>query len=397
MHIKKIFLSVLMKASNSESFQNKKICFVVISIDFFLSHRLDLAANLATTHEVHLITNTDNASKSQIQKITNSGIVLCHLAGRKGSLNILGYLRYLFLLRKQIKILKLDYVFYVTLEMSVLGALINNTLSLRKSFFLITGLEPFFFDKKLKYIILRFLQKIIFTILRFKKNYQFIFQNNDDLQIFKDNNLIQNGYAQIIQGNGIDTDYFAYHKREERSEIIFLFASKLIYSKGIMEFIKASEYLSGKYYDAQFHIAGLYDSTNPNSISKNELKMIQTNDSIFFRGFVEHNKMKDCFYESSVFVLPSYGEGLPKVALEAASTGMPLIVSDTRGARDCVIEGKNGFYTKINDTDDLKNVMEKFILERERLGTFGKFSSSLVAQKFSLPIITNKFLMLLEC
>ena len=76
---------------------------------------------------------------------------------------------------------------------------------------------------------------------------------------------------------------------------------------------------------------------------------------------------------------------------------MPLIVSDTRGARDCVIEGKNGFYAKINDTDDLKNIMEKFILERERLGAFGKFSSSLVAQKFSLPIITNKFLMLLEC
>ena len=107
-------------------------------------------------------------------------------------------------------------------------------------------------------------------------------------------------------------------------------------------------------------------------------------------------KMKNCFYESSVFVLPSYGEGLPKVALEAASTGMPLIVSNARGARDCVIEGKNGFYTKINDANDLKNIMENFILEREKLGAFGKFSSSLVAQKFSLPIITNKFLMLLE-
>jgi len=385
-----------MKINKSESFQDKKICFVVISIDFFLSHRFDLAANLAETQEVHVITNTNSATKSQIKKIINSGILLCHLEGRKGPLNIFGYFKYLFLLRKQIKTLKIDYIFYVTLEMSVLGALINNTLSLNKSFFLITGLEPFFFNKKLKYFILRLIQKVIFMALRVKNNYQFIFQNNDDLQVFKDNNLVRNGYAQIIQGNGIDTDDFAYQEREQKSEIIFLFASKLIYSKGIIEFIEASEYLATKYHDAQFHVAGLYDSTNPDSISKNELKMMQSNDSIVFRGFIENKKMKNCFYESSVFVLPSYGEGLPKVALEAASTGMPLIVSNARGARDCVIEGKNGFYTKINDANDLKNIMENFILEREKLGAFGKFSSSLVAQKFSLPIITNKFLMLLK-
>ena len=385
-----------MKRNKLEPLQNQKICFVVISIDFFISHRLDLATSLAETHEVHVITNTANASKSNIQKIINSGISLYHLEGRKGSLNILGYLKYLFLLRKQIKILKLDYIFYVTLEMSVLGALINNTLSLKKSFFLITGLEPFFFNKKLKYVILRLLQKIIFLALRIKDNYQFIFQNNDDLHIFKENNLFQDGYAQIIQGNGIDIDHFVYKERGQASEIIFLFASKLIYSKGIMEFTKASEYLAGKYHDAQFHVAGLYDAANPDSISKNELKMLQANESIVFRGFIENKKIKNCFYESSVLVLPSYGEGLPKVALEAAATGMPLIVSDTRGARDCVIEGKNGFYTKIKDTDDLKNMMEKFILERKKLGAFGKFSSSLVAQKFSLPIIAKKFLMLMK-
>ena len=145
MHIKRFLFSALMKKNNSEHLQAKKICFVVISIDFFISHRLDLAARLAKTHEVHVITNTENASKSKIQKIINSGILLCHLEGRTGSLNILGYLKYLFLLRGKIKLLKLDYIFYVTLEMSVLGALINNTLSLKKSFFLITGLEPFFF------------------------------------------------------------------------------------------------------------------------------------------------------------------------------------------------------------------------------------------------------------
>ena len=95
-------------------------------------------------------------------------------------------------------------------------------------------------------------------------------------KVFKDNNLIRNGLLKLFKAHGIDTDYFAYQEREQKSEIIFLFASKLIYSKGIIEFIEASEYLATKYHDAQFHVAGLYDSTNPDSISKNELMLMRT-------------------------------------------------------------------------------------------------------------------------
>ena len=177
-----------------------RISFVVITLDYFISHRLDLAKNLAKLHEVHVITSTANATRESLKEIADCGIYLHHLPGRKELSKFLGYFKYLISLRNLIKFLKLDNIFYVTLEMSILGALINNTMKIKKSYFLITGLGPFFFSKKPKYILYRFIKKIIFICLRVKKNYLFIFQNNDDLEIFLNKKLSQNHNSTVIEG-----------------------------------------------------------------------------------------------------------------------------------------------------------------------------------------------------
>lgn len=368
-----------------------KICFVVIELDFFISHRLDLATNLAKKHEVHVITNISNDSEYKIKTLLTSGITFHHLEGRKGSLNILGYIKYTLLLKKIIQSLRLDCIFYVTVEMSVIGALLNNAINIKKSFFLITGLEPFFFSSTPKYVLFRFCQKIIFTLLRFKSNYLFIFQNDDDKKIFIEKNLSLEDHSKIIQGNGIDVNYFTYMERDFSEDLIFLFASKLIYSKGIIEFINASTALAKKYTNVHFHVAGKYDPTNPDSISLLEYRQFQENKYLKYLGYVEIDGIRDCFNSSSILVLPSYGEGLPKVALEAAATGMPLIVSDVRGARDCVIDHKNGFYVQAKDSNDLEGTMEKFILQRNLIEKFGIASSKIVQKKFSLELISTEF------
>lgn len=374
-----------------------KICFVVIELDYFVSHRLDLAKNLAKLCEVHVITNTENATKEILQEITCHGILLHHLQSRKGSLNLLGYLKYLISLRRLIKSLKLEYIFYVTLEMSILGALVNNTLEVKKSFFLITGLGPFFFSKKPKYLLYRFIKKIIFTSLRIKKNYLFIFQNNDDLRIFLKKSLSQNQNSTVIRGNGINIDKLKYCKRDSSNEIIFLFASKLIYSKGIIEFMNASkELLNEKYENIKFKIAGKYDPSNPDSISREDFKIITTNEYFEYQGFLDTENMQKCLYHSTILVLPSYGEGLPKIALEAAATGMPLILTDVRGCKDCLIEGKNGLLVSIKDPDDIKNAMKKFIVQKELINAYGRSSSKLISEQFSLEMITQQFHNLLK-
>ena len=373
-----------------------RISFVVITLDYFISHRLDLAKNLAKLHEVHVITSTTNATRESLKEIADYGIYLHHLPGRNELSKFLGYFEYLISLRKLIKFLKLDHIFYVTTEMSVLGALINNTMKIKKSYFLITGLGPFFFSKKPKYILYRFIKKIIFICLRVKKNYLFIFQNNDDLEIFLNKKLSQNHNSTVIRGNGINTNQFKYFKRDSSDEIIFLFASKLIYSKGIIEFMNASKELNGKYKGIKFHIAGNYDQSNPDSISREDFEMIQASEYFEYQGFVDIKNMQECLYKSTILVLPSYAEGLPKIALEAAATGMPLILTNVRGCRDCLIEEKNGVLVNIKDHEDIKNAMQKFIDQKELINVYGKFSSELVNEKFSLDIITQQFLAIID-
>ena len=373
-----------------------KISFVVVNLDYFISHRLDLATNLAKLHDVHVITNLASSSKLKIQDITDRGISLHHLSSRSGSFDIFGYLKYIYNLKNLIQLQKFDYVFYVTLEMSTLGALINNFLKIKKSYFLITGIGPFFYTKRFKYVLYRFIQKIIFLLLRFKNNYLFIFQNNDDQEIFTDKKFCQYAMSTIIQGNGVDTSHFKYLKREETSMITFLFASKLIYSKGIIEFMNASKKIAEKYQGVKFYVAGNYDPTNPDTISVKDFEKIKTSDYIEYKGFIETKKMRDCLYASSVLVLPSYGEGLPKVALEASATGMPLILSNVSGCRDCLIDGKNGLLVEAKNSNAIEIAMEKFINQKELINVYGKFSSEFVDAKFSLEIITQKFLDLLK-
>ena len=132
-----------------------KICFVVKRLDFFISHRLDLAINLAKTNSVSVITNTANQSKKQINRIRSHEITIHHLEERVGSVNIFSYLKYALSLRRLVHKLKPDFVYYVTLEISFFGALISNLIDVKKSFFLISGLGPFFFNLKFKYRLAR--------------------------------------------------------------------------------------------------------------------------------------------------------------------------------------------------------------------------------------------------
>ena len=373
-----------------------KVCFVIHRLDFFVSHRFDLALSLAKTHEVCVIADCLNAPKEEVQRIQSLGISIHHLPSRSGSLNLISYLKYVLSLKRIIHAIKPNFLFYVTLEMSVFGALLHNFISPKKSFFLITGLEPFFFNRKLKYILYRAIQKFFFLLLRLRSNYHFIFQNSDDMKTFINKKLVTRNHASIIPGSGIDMNHFSFQQRNTSNKLIFLFASKLIRSKGIIEYFEASRDLALKYPDIEFHIAGSFDLTNPDSITQSEFHELQSNHAIKYLGSLAFHEMKSCLNAASVLVLPSYGEGLPKIGLEAAASGMPLIMTNTTGSRDCVVEGKNGFLVNANSPSHLMSAMEKFILKRDLVSTFGKNSFLLVKEHFSIELISKEYLKLLE-
>jgi len=370
---------------------SEKLCFVVNDIEFFLSHRVDLAKKLSQSYQIHLICNLKNTSSEYLKSIVESEFVTHQISPRNKSFFIYGYIKYLVNLKKLLNQINPDYILFVTIELSFLGAIIHHFINIKKSFFLVTGLGPFFNKKRMKYRLMKMVQKLVFSSLKFKKNYLFIFQNPDDLKLFIAQNFVEQSNALMIRGNGINLDYYSFLERKFEKQLTFLFASRLVKSKGIIEFINASKIILKKYPSTKFLIAGKYEDTDPESIDFKKFKDSISDNSISYLGCLSQESLKEYFYKSSVFIMPSYGEGLPKVVLEAAATGMPIITTNVTGCRECVSSGYNGFLVQPMNQKDLAAAMEACILNTLNLRQFSKNSYEMIKNHYSLELIAEEY------
>ena len=263
------------------------ICFAIAHYKFFHSHRLNLTKELAKTHTVSIVTDCSEAIPEEIKYLKSLGIEIINLPSRSKKN---GYIPYALSLRRVIQNINPEIVFYVTLEMSVFGAMIHRLLKIKKSFFLITGLGTFFYSKKLKYLILRSIQRFLFAFALMRKNCLFVFQNTDDLEVFIDLKIANQSNVKMIRGNGVNASDFICQDREYEKKVIFLYASRLSLSKGILEFINASRLLKGKYPDTEFHVAGGYDAEDPDSISSEAFNALVQGNEIFYLGELPHSE-----------------------------------------------------------------------------------------------------------
>jgi glycosyltransferase involved in cell wall biosynthesis len=372
-----------------------KICFVVTDIRFFLSHRFALAKEISNKHEVVLITDTSKAKPGDCSKLEDVGIEIIPLKRRPNSATLSEYLRYISELRKKINTCSPEYIFFITLELSMFGALIHNLIGVKKTFFLITGLGPFFLPDNFKTRLFRAVNKIAFLFLMFNKNFKFIFQNQDDIDIFLGKNISNKSNSLLISGSGINTKEFPFFERDEKKELTFLFAARLVKSKGFNEFMEAGKVIMTKYPETKFVVAGKFDFENPETISEKTYQSLKDS-KIEFLGEVAYEEMNNLYKKTTIFVLPSYREGLPKVALEAASTGMPLILTNVPGCRECVVDNVNGYLIREKDSNDLISKMEKIILNPEIIKPMSMSSRKIIEKRFSLNLISQEFLKLIN-
>jgi len=369
-----------------------KLCFVVNDLEFFLSHRVDLAKKLSHFYKIHLICNSKNASSHDLKTVIDNHFVIHDLSQRNKSKFIYGYFEYLVNLKRLLDKINAEYILFITLELSFIGSIIHHFIKTNKSLFIITGLGPFFYKKELKYKLIKILQKIVFFCLKHKKNFLFIFQNPDDLKLFTTQNFVKKSHTMMIKGNGINMHDYYLLERNFDENLTFLFASRLVQSKGIIEFIAASKIILKKYPATKFLIAGKHDDSDPESINYKEFEDSILGESIHYLGSLSQEKLKEYFYKSSVFIMPSYGEGLPKVALEAAATGMPIIATNVNGCRECVMPGYNGLLVESMNEVDLAEAMESFILKKFNLSQYSENSYQMIINNYSVELIARQYL-----
>ncbi len=365
-----------------------RICFVVNECGFFYSHRFGLAKMLAELGEVFLITDIENTDKEIIKKISKNNIKLHPIKRRTTTKGFLGFILYFYRLFVAIKKVNPTNVFFITLEISFFGA-INSFLSKKtNSFFLITGFGQFLFNQNIKYKLFYKLNKLVFSIATMKKNTKFIFQNKKDKDIFLKRGFSSEEKSIVINGSGIDASKFQFYQRKASRSVSFLFSSRLVKAKGIREYLDAGKKIKNIFPETKINIAGKYDPSDSDSISKELFLEIQNSSDCNYLGEIRHDDMENCYKQSDIFVLPSYGEGLPKAALEAAASGMPLILSNASGCLECINNNEtNGLIISSRCTESLKTAMESIINSEEKISKMSIASRQMIEEKFSLKKI----------
>ena len=216
----------------------------------------------------------------------------------------------------------------------------------------------------------------------------FIFQNQDDLEFFKDKKILNYNIPKIIQGSGVCTKIFKDKKRKKIYDLIF--HSRILKDKGIFELIEALKILRKKKIFLKTLILGNPDHKNRSSISTNELNLWMEENLIIWKPKVEN--VVPYLQKSKISILPSYREGLPKCLLEAASCKLPIISTDVPGCREVCKNNFNGFLVPPKDKISLANSIEKLILDEKLSIRFGSNSRKLIKERFSTKIISKKFL-----
>lgn len=285
---------------------------------------------------------------------------------------------------------KPDLIFHFTIKPNIFGS-IAARLSKVQSVSVVTGLGYTFLHRKGLNRLIPILYKIAFKGIK-----KLVVYNPDDKEVFVESNLVTPEKCIIIPGSGVNTSYFRPQpKLSSKSRFTFLFVGRLLYDKGLQEFVDAAFEIKALNPDAQFWVAGDLNDANPAGVPKEQLLQWIESQQIQYLGRVMD--VRTIISEADVLVLPSYREGIPRVILEALSMGKPVITTDTAGCRETVVHGQNGYLIPFKDTQSLVIAMEAMLEENAAiLEKMGKDSRKMALKFFDERIVTSAYVKLLE-
>jgi glycosyltransferase involved in cell wall biosynthesis len=207
------------------------------------------------------------------------------------------------------------------------------------------------------------------------------FQNPDDQALFRRLRILPRAIdSVVINGSGVDIQFFTPAPLPS-GEISFLMIARLLGDKGVREYVRAAQEVRKKYPRVAFRLAGWIDK-NPDAIRQEELDSWIRSATIEYLGRLED--VRPAIAGSSVYVLPSYREGTPRIVLEAMAMGRAIVTADAPGCRETVVNGENGFLVQVKSVDDLVRAIERFILDPGLAVKMGKRSREIAEERYDV-------------
>ena len=360
-----------------------KVLFVVTEDWYFVSHRLALAV-AAQDAGFEVVVATRVGRHGEAIRAAGIRLVPFGLARSYGNpvREILALVR---LYRRE----RPDIVHHVALKPIMYGALAARLARVPAQVNAVVGLGWLFTSAKGVMRLIRPAARwTLASLLRTRASLTIV-QNPDDRALLIRSHLPESR-IRLIRGAGVDTTVFA-PAPEPAGPVCIVLAARMLWDKGVGEFVEAARLIRQAGVQARFVLVGDPDPDNPASVPEATLRGWHGQDGVEWWG--RRDDMPSVYQAAHIACLPSYyREGLPKVLLEAAACGRPLVTTDAPGCREVVQDGDNGILVTPRDAQSLARAMRKLIEDEKLRHAMGKRGREIMLKDFSSEQVVRETL-----
>jgi glycosyltransferase involved in cell wall biosynthesis len=370
---------------------SRRMLFVVNSTKYFVSHRLHLArAAREAGWDVHVAA----LDGPEAEMITAEGFPFYPVPIRRGTLAPWTELGAVMALVSAFRDVRPEVVHNITLKPVLYGTMAARVAGVPAVVNTIAGLGYLYSDDGLRPRVLRTVFRAVARVAFAHPRCRFIFQNAEDLEAFVSDGLTTRSAADLIRGSGVDMSVFVPKDAAAGVPIVVL-PSRLLWDKGVGEFVAAARTLRSSGTAARFVLVGEPDPGNPRAVPVEQIHAWREEGTVEWWGY--RSDMPAVLASSDIVTLPSaYREGVPKVLIEAASCGRALVATDMPGCRDIVRHEQNGFVVPPRDPAALARALGRLIEDRSLRAAYGASGRELVRREFAIEHVVERTLSVYE-
>lgn len=360
------------------------LMFVVTEDWYFVSHRLALAQRAVSEgFRVIVATRVSNHGET----IRHAGCELVSLRWRRRGGSPLGEVATLVRLVKLYRRYRPAVVHHVALKPVIYGSLAARIARVPGIVNAVAGLGYVFTAPTSHARLLRGIMRVALRMAFSRAHTTIIVQNPDDEETLLQGGLVRADQTRLIRGSGVDLDEFHVTDFPDGVPTVVL-ASRMLWDKGVGKFVEAAKTLQAEAVAARFVLVGDTDPDNPRAVPRAQLSQWHENGVVEWWG--HRSDMAAVFAGSHVVCLPStYGEGIPKVLIEAAAAGRPIVATDAPGCREIVRNGENGLLVPMHDPVALGKALRTLIGDHALRREMGARGRKLVEAEFAIERVLD--------
>lgn len=357
--------------------QGHRLLFVVNESYFFYSHRLPVArAAREAGFEVHVAAPDDHvwaASGFDVDALQAEGFLYHRIDLNHRGLNPLQDLRTMLAMWSLYRELRPTLLHHLTIKPVLYGGLAARLLNVPGVVNAVTGLGHLFSSGRPSARLLRGLIVPFYKLSLGNPRCRVIVQNAEDGELLQTHGIVAGERLRLIRGSGVAMNEFVPAPETDDTPLVVL-PARLIWAKGVREFVDAARTLRRQGVPGRFALVGEAKAGYSGAVPEAELRRWHLDGDVEWWGRQED--MQAVFRRCHVVCLPSnYGEGVPKVLIEAAASGRAIVTTDIAGCRDIVRDGVNGILTPPSDADALARALKALLTDpdyRRRLAANGR-------------------------